>query len=185
MNVSLALNYLSFYRPVSYMPSGMRGQATASAQPAVSGQDAVPGETSAPGQTGRKASPSPAAADNQRVFGQPDYDTYECQTCKNRKYQDGSDDLGVSFKTPTRLTPEQAAYAVRAHESEHVARAWATAQREDKEIVSQSVTYRTGVCPECGKTYIAGGTTQTVFRSAPETYDKEPAKKGQYIDLLA
>lgn len=167
MNVFLALNYMSFSRPVSMasiVPSQMQKPSQAAGQE-------FPGFSKSP--------------DSQKVFGQPDYDTYECQTCKNRTYQDGSNDLGVSFKTPTRLTPEKAAYAVRAHESEHVARAWAQAQREDKEVVSQSVTYRTGVCPECGKTYIAGGTTQTVFRSAPETYDKEPEKKGQYIDLFA
>ena len=44
----------------------------------------------------------------------------ECQTCKNRKYQDGSDDPGVSFKTATNVAPEQAASAVRGHEQEHV-----------------------------------------------------------------
>lgn len=164
MNVSLALNYISIYRPVS------------------------PYSASAAAPAGIQGAQTPEAAKNgggEKIFGQPDYDTYECQTCKNRTYQDGSNDLGVSFKTPTRLTPEKVAYAVRAHESEHVARAWAQAQREDKEIVSQSVTYRTGVCPECGKTYIAGGTTQTVFRSAPETYDREPEKKGQYVDMFA
>ena len=64
-----------------------------------------------------------------------------------------------------------------------MSRAKAKAAREDSKIVSQSVSYRTGVCPECGKTYLAGGTTKTVFRSAPETYDKEPAKKGAYVDL--
>lgn len=167
MNVSLALNYMSFSRPAS-MASIIPSQVQRPSQAA--GQE-LPGFSK--------------SSDSQKVFGQPDYDTYECQTCKNRTYQDGSNDLGVSFKTPTRLTPEKAAYAVRAHESEHVARAWAQAQREDKEVVSQSVTYRTGVCPECGKTYIAGGTTQTVFRSAPETYDREPEKKGQYVDLFA
>ena len=164
MNVSMALNYISIYRPVS------------------------PYSASAAAPAGIQGAQTPEAAKNgggEKIFGQPDYDTYECQTCKNRTYQDGSNDLGVSFKTPTRLTPEKAAYAVRAHESEHVARAGAQAQREDKEIVSQSVTYRTGVCPECGKTYIAGGTTQTVFRSAPETYDREPEKKGQYVDMFA
>lgn len=167
MNITMALNYMSFSRPVST-------PMTASAQ--------TPTLSQAAGNTFPGLQKTP---DRQNVFGKPDYDTYECQTCKNRTYQDGSNDLGVSFKTPTRLTPEKAAYAVRAHESEHVARAWAQAQREDKEIVSQSVTYRTGVCPECGKTYIAGGNTQTVFRSAPETYDKEPAKKGQYLDVFA
>ena len=85
--------------------------------------------------------------------------------------------------TPTKLSPERAAFAVRSHEMEHVSRAKAKAAREDSKIVSQSVSYRTGVCPECGKTYLAGGTTKTVFRSAPETYDKEPAKKGAYVDL--
>ena len=39
----------------------------------------------------------------------------ECQTCKERKYQDGSNDPGVSFKTPTNVAPEQAAAAVRGH----------------------------------------------------------------------
>lgn len=165
MNVSLALNYMSFSRPVP-MTSMVSDQ-----PPAQSIGQEFPGFSK--------------SSDTKKVFGQPDYDTNECQTCKNRTYQDGSNDPGVSFKTPTRLTPEKAAYAVRAHESEHVARAWAQAQREDKEIVSQSVTYRTGVCPECGRTYIAGGNTQTVFRSAPETYDKEPAKKGQYVDIFA
>ena len=123
------------------------------------------------------------AQDGQKTGRPGDYDTYECQTCKNRKYKDGSNDMGVSFKTPTKLSPERAAFAVRSHEMEHVSRAKAKAAREDSKIVSQSVSYRTGVCPECGKTYLAGGTTKTVFRSAPETYDKEPAKKGAYVDL--
>lgn len=30
----------------------------------------------------------------------------ECQTCKNRKYQDGSNDPGVSFKAATHVAPE-------------------------------------------------------------------------------
>ncbi|MCI8416280.1 MAG: hypothetical protein HFI33_02060 [Lachnospiraceae bacterium] len=120
----------------------------------------------------------------QPVSGQGDYDTYECQTCKNRKYQDGSSDPNVSFKSPTRLSPESAAYAIRAHELEHVAHARAEAQTEDKEILSQSVSYHTDICPECGRTYMSGGTTRTVFRSAPETYAKEPIKKGAYVDLL-
>ncbi len=114
-----------------------------------------------------------------------DFDTSECQTCKNRKYQDGSNDPSVSFKTPTKLSPEKAAYAVRSHESEHVAHARAKAQAsEDTEIVSQSVTYRTGVCPECGKTYIAGGNTQTVFKTT-KTMEPEAITKGRFIDVMA
>lgn len=89
----------------------------------------------------------------------------ECQTCKERKYQDGSDDPGVSFKTPTNVAPEQAASAVRGHENEHVVREQAKAQREDRRVVSQSVTYHTDICPECGKVYVSGGTTRTVTKA--------------------
>lgn len=117
-----------------------------------------------------------------RIPGKPDTDTYECQTCKNRKYQDGSNDPGVSFKTPTRLSPERAAFAIRAHEAEHVAHARVKAQKEDQEIVSQSVSYRTGICPECGRVYMAGGTTRTTFRSAP-VVEEAPVEKGRYVDL--
>lgn len=85
----------------------------------------------------------------------------ECQTCKNRKYQDGSNDPSVSFKTAARLTPEQAATAVRGHEMEHVSHERARAEREDRKIVQQSVTIYTGICPECGDVYISGGTTRT------------------------
>ena len=89
----------------------------------------------------------------------------ECQTCKERKYQDGSDDPGVSFKTPTNIAPEQAASAVRGHENEHVVREQAKAQRENRKVVSQSVTYKTDICPECGKVYVSGGTTHTVTKA--------------------
>lgn len=86
----------------------------------------------------------------------------KCQTCEKRKYQDGSDDMGVSFQTPTRIAPEQVAAAVRGHENEHVVRERAKAQQEDRKVVSQSVTLHTDICPECGKVYISGGTTRTV-----------------------
>ena len=92
----------------------------------------------------------------------------ECQTCKERKYQDGSDDPGVSFKTPTNVAPEQAASAVRGHENEHVVREQAEARREDRRVVSQSVTYHTDICPECGKVYVSGGTTRTVTKANTE-----------------
>lgn len=92
----------------------------------------------------------------------------ECQTCKERKYQDGSDDPGVSFKTPTNVVPELAASAVRGHEQEHVVREQAEARREGREVVSQSVTYHTAICPECGKVYVSGGTTRTSTRAAQE-----------------
>ncbi|NCE64369.1 hypothetical protein D1159_07145 [Pseudoflavonifractor sp. 524-17] len=92
-------------------------------------------------------------------------DTGECETCKNRKYQDGSSDPGVSFKTPTRLSPEEAASMVRAHEMEHVVRNQQKALREERKVVSQSVTYHTAICPECGRVYVSGGTTRTVTQN--------------------
>ena len=89
----------------------------------------------------------------------------ECQTCKERKYQDGSDDPGVSFKTPTNVAPELAASAVRGHENEHVVREQAKARQEGRKVVNQSVTYHTAICPECGKVYVSGGTTRTVTKA--------------------
>lgn len=86
----------------------------------------------------------------------------ECKTCEQRKYQDGSDDPGVSFKTAAHISPEQAAAAVRGHEMEHVVREQSKAEREDREVISQSVSIHTAICPECGKAYVSGGTTRTV-----------------------
>ena len=39
----------------------------------------------------------------------------ECETCANRKYQDGSDEGNVSFKTASHVSPESAGARVRAH----------------------------------------------------------------------
>lgn len=103
----------------------------------------------------------------------------KCETCENRKYQDGSDDMGVSFQTPTHIAPEAAAARVRGHEMEHVVREQAKAEREDREVISQSVTLKTGVCPECGKVYISGGNTRTVTaaKQEPEMPDTESAER--------
>lgn len=95
---------------------------------------------------------------NAREVGQEE----KCQTCEKRKYQDGSDDMGVSFQTPTRVAPEAAASAVRGHEQEHVVREQAKAEREGRRVVSQDVILHTDICPECGRVYISGGTTRTV-----------------------
>lgn len=92
----------------------------------------------------------------------------ECKTCAERKYQDGSDDPGVSFKTAAHISPEQAASKVRSHEYEHVVRERSKADRENKEVVSQSVRLHTSICPECGRTYISGGVTNTVTRGKKE-----------------
>lgn len=96
-------------------------------------------------------------------------DNGECETCKNRKYQDESDDPGVSFKSASKVAKGAAGAAVRSHEQEHVVRERAKAEREGREVVSQSVVIKTAICPECGDSYVAGGETTTVTRSKPET----------------
>lgn len=111
----------------------------------------------------------------------------ECQTCKNRKYQDGSNDPSVSFKTPTKISPDRAAAAVRNHEMEHVFHEQANAKREDREVVSQSVIYKTAICPECHRIYISGGETRTVTRGKQEydTITDPQQQKGKFFDAVA
>ncbi|MDO5155910.1 MAG: hypothetical protein Q4D51_08080 [Eubacteriales bacterium] len=98
----------------------------------------------------------------------------ECQTCKNRKYQDGSDEM-VSFKAPGNIKPEESYGKVMSHEKEHVTNAVAEGNKPNKELVSSTVSLKTAICPECGRSYIAGGTTRTVMK----TYGNDPYSKNQ------
>jgi hypothetical protein len=99
----------------------------------------------------------------------------ECETCENRTYVDGSNESDVSFKTAGHIAPEAAASTVRAHEYEHVRNAYQEDSKEGKELVSVSVSLKTAICPECGKTYVAGGKTRTLMRSGVEEnpYEKQ------------
>ena len=105
----------------------------------------------------------------------------ECQTCKERKYQDGSDDSSVSYQSPTHIDADYAPAAVRGHELEHVAHEQAKAQKEDRKVVSQTVTLHTDICPECGRVYVSGGTTRTVTKAnnteAPAQEEQGGAEK--------
>lgn len=106
-----------------------------------------------------------------------------CVTCANRVYQDGSNDPGVSFKSPTHVSPEQSHSMVMAHENEHVQREQQKADQEDRDVVSQSVTLSRSICPECGKSYISGGVTKTTTQSRPRY--NEPTNeelKGLFVD---
>lgn len=87
----------------------------------------------------------------------------ECQTCKERKYIDGSDE-NVSFKSAAHISPEAAGSAVRAHEGEHVSNAYTKAAQNNGTVINASVSIHTSVCPECGRTYVSGGTTNTTIR---------------------
>ena len=90
-----------------------------------------------------------------------------CRACAERTYQDGSNDMGVSFQTPTNVSPEAAGSLVRAHEQEHVSREGAKARENGLRAMS-TVRIHTNICPECRKIYVSGGTTTTQFTADPE-----------------
>ena len=100
----------------------------------------------------------------------------ECQTCKNRKYQDGSDE-NVSFKAAAHISPEAAAGRVRAHEGEHVANAYDKAFEEGGKVVEASVTLHMSICPECGRAYVSGGVTHTRIMTPVD--EKNPYNQSQ------
>lgn len=133
-------------------------------------QDYRPGYSSADGVT-KDYRPGYSSADDVAQNGREPGE--ECQTCKNRKYKDGSDE-NVSFKAASHISPEAAAGRVRAHEGEHVANAYSKAAQKGGEVLSVSVRLETAVCPECGKNYVSGGTTSTKIRYP---VDSEGARK--------
>jgi hypothetical protein len=102
---------------------------------------------------------------NHKRFGKDGFDgtcpECECETCKNRRYQDDSDDGSVSFQNATKMKPTEAAHRVKSHEMEHVRKEQQEARSEGKQIISQSVTIQNDICPECGRVYVAGGLTRT------------------------
>ena len=110
-------------------------------------------------QPGRKSSPS------------------ECQTCKNRKYQDGSNESNVSFKSAQHIDPASAYSEVSAHEGEHVSNAYNKAREGNGEVVQASVAIHTAICPECGRTYVSGGTTTTQIKYPNESNPYQQSRK--------
>ncbi len=103
----------------------------------------------------------------------------ECQTCKERKYVDGSDEGDVSFKSPTHISPNSAGAAVRAHENMHVQNAYQKAGKEGGKVLQASVSIHTAVCPECGRVYVSGGETKTAIASPVDGAgnDKNPYRQ--------
>ena len=116
----------------------------------------------------------------------------ECQTCKNRKYVDGSNEGNVSFKAPGHISPEASAATVKSHEMEHVSNAVKEGNKANKELILATVSLQVSVCPECGKSYVSGGTTKTTMATYSDNpYDR--ARKviegsffaGQNVDYVA
>ena len=87
----------------------------------------------------------------------------ECETCKNRKYKDGSDEANVSYKGATHIDPSGAA-------------------SKDGEVINATVTVKTAVCPECGRSYVSGGVTNTAIKY-PATQYGQNQKKADYADI--
>jgi len=116
----------------------------------------------------------------------------ECQTCKSRKYVDGSNEGNVSYKAPTHISPQASAAAVKSHEMEHVSNARAEGSEPGKELVSATVSLQVSTCPECGRSYVSGGTTTTQIKYE-ESNPYERARKtvegsflaGQNVDMFA
>ena len=134
-----------------------------------------------------------AEADKSHVIKNPGEDTKvapgrksspaECETCKNRKYQDGSDEM-VSFKTAQHMDPSEAATRVRAHEQEHVANAYDKAAQKNGKVLQASVAIHTAICPECGTTYVSGGTTSTKIKYSDESNPYQKDRKAQHAEAL-
>lgn len=104
--------------------------------------------------------------------------TGECQTCKERKYIDGSDE-NVSFKSAAHISPEAAGARVKAHEAEHVSNAYTKAAQNNGQVVNASVSIHTAVCPECGRTYVSGGVTNTMIKYSNESNPYQQERKAQ------
>ncbi len=107
----------------------------------------------------------------------------ECQTCKHRKYKDGSDEGNVSFKSAAHISPQQAASKVMAHEQEHVSNAYNKAATKNGKVINASVTLKTAVCPECGRNYVSGGVTHTAIKYQKESHYSLNQKSNDYGSL--
>lgn len=107
----------------------------------------------------------------------------ECQTCKERKYVDGSDEM-VSFKAPATISPSAAPGKVMAHEQEHVANAFTKAAKAGGKVLQASVSMKMAICPECGRSYVAGGETTTKIQYPKDNPYADNKKSSDYSGLV-
>ena len=117
----------------------------------------------------------------------------ECATCAGRMYQDGSDE-NVSFKSAAHVSPTAAGAAVRSHEGEHVSNAYKKAAMNNGKVMRASVSIHMAICPECGRSYVSGGTTSTSIKYYNEnsqmaahqkSFDEAAGIKGRKVDVQA
>ena len=105
----------------------------------------------------------------------------ECQTCKSRKYVDGSNESNVSFKTPSHISPQSSMSMVASHEREHVSNAIKEGNKEGNKLLSVSVSLETSICPECGRSYVSGGITETTMQKTIEETKINPYNRGEEL----
>ena len=74
--------------------------------------------------------------------------------------------MGTVFQIPWTYFDKNACWpdGAMAHEGQHVSNAYHKAATQNGEVVSASVRVQTSVCPECGRSYISGGVTDTQIR---------------------
>jgi hypothetical protein len=98
----------------------------------------------------------------------------------------------VSFKSAQHISPQSAPARVRGHEAEHVSNAYKDAAMNNGKVLQASVSLKTAVCPECGRTYVCGGETTTKIKYENESNPYEKERKamhrqglvGANIDLM-
>lgn len=108
----------------------------------------------------------------------PESSSGGCETCKNRKYQDGSNE-NVSFKSAAHISPQASGARVAAHEAEHVANAYTKAAEKGGKVISAGVSLKSATCPECGRVYVSGGETRTMIKYPNESNPYQQARKAQ------
>ena len=168
---SMVIGGYGFYGAYQPNAAAYSGSASITKNANMAGQPVIQGNNNAAGQTGGAANGN---SDKQVKAGRKSSPS-ECQTCKERKYQDGSNESDVSFKAPGHISPQASAGTVRAHEQQHVSNAYQKAAQGNGKVISATVSVHTAVCPECGTAYVAGGETRTAI-----AYSKEnPYQKNQ------
>ena len=59
------------------------------------------------------------------------------------------------------------------------------AREKDGKVLRASVAIHTAICPECGRSYISGGTTHTLIKYPNESNPYQKGRKAQHAMALA
>lgn len=180
MTGSMAIGGYNSYGAYNSYTNAYSGRNSMSNAANASGRPAIQGNTAGTEKTVEKNN---ADQDKQVKAGHRSSPS-ECQTCKERKYQDGSNESDVSFKAPGHISPQASAGTVRAHEQQHVSNAYEKAAKGNGKVISATVSLRTEICPECGTAYVAGGETRTSIAYSKENPYQKNRKALEAVSLI-